>query len=296
MFISFFHIYLRDLSSFFPPVCAGELTLIGSSLLLLLQNDADSRSSAPSPQTCSEYETLQEHDSAYNNETGTVLDPSVDSNNLSKHSSLAVNAVKQPDWSKWKTTKAGHIDDKFADFRVLMPKEHSGSFQGLGSPAIPNANFNTAPVISNSMDSFGSFQTSAVDVQVSQASGLALPKNPLNVHMSTTALSKSTSMLAASETPSTREANLFQTHRGTTDAELSQDLNQAFSTPNTSIDSANAFGDFTSASDSVPEPQMSTVENKTPPSSAHFMSVPLQVSQRYALSGEDEVMFCIFVS
>lgn len=37
------------------------------------------------------------------------------------HPAPHVDAVKHPDWSKWKTSKAGQIDDKFSDFQILKP-------------------------------------------------------------------------------------------------------------------------------------------------------------------------------
>ena len=71
---------------------------------------------------------------------------------------------------------------------------------------------------------------------------------------------------------------------------------QSFSSADTSGNTGSGFGDFASASYSVPETHVNVADqNKTAPlASVHLMSVPLQASQRYALTGEDEVYILIY--
>jgi hypothetical protein len=53
------------------------------------------------------------------------------------------------------------------------------------------------------------------------------------------------------------------------------------------MNKSDIFGEMTGASE--PRQQLGSFENKAVHRSAHVMSVPLQASQRYTLTGEDEV-------
>lgn len=254
----------------------------------IFQSDVDSMSSVQPPQTTSvESKTLLVGNDTFKNETRIISDTSFE-HSLSNKSSVSAIAAKQPDWSKWKTSKAGHVDDKFTDFKVLLPKDRSGSFQGNDSTVLPNLNFATASVVSDPMDSFASFQSSGDMVPVS--SGSELTNNGLNTPMSTTTLSDSSVLVGTLKKPvDGSDVSLFPTD--TSNNQNAFPEFQSFSSADAGKDNtSNTLGGFTSASGPAPEAYVSLVENKLGYSSAHVMSVPLQASQRYTLTGEDETI------
>ena len=63
-----------------------------------------------------------------------------DSTESTFHPTPHVDAVKHPDWSKWKTSKAGQIDDKFTDFQILKPKDTFVS----NSATLPSLNWSNS--------------------------------------------------------------------------------------------------------------------------------------------------------
>ena len=212
--------------------------------------------------------------------TGDLSGPPADNNLLKNPPYTNIDVVKQPDWSKWKTSKAGHVDDKFADFQMIVPKDQLPTFQRPDSSTLPNLNFANSPVTStsNSVDTFGTFQNSGPTVQESTT-------KPLGNSEHSTVLSGSSS-----------KPTELQKVGGDSNSQSILPEFQSFSSADTSGNTGSGFGDFASASYSVPETHVNVADqNKTAPlASVHLMSVPLQASQRYALTGEDEVYILIY--
>ena len=92
-----------------------------------LQSDANPIPDTPLPSTTTP------------NPPETIIPP-IDLSNFAEttfHPTPHIDAVKHPDWSKWKTSKAAQIDDKFTDFQILKSNNTS-------VPAsVPNLNWST---------------------------------------------------------------------------------------------------------------------------------------------------------
>ena len=68
------------------------------------------------------------------------------------HPSPHIDAVKHPDWSRWKTSKANKVDDQFSDFQILKPSSSTDES--------PNLNMSILSSTNSSLNSFQSLTTS----------------------------------------------------------------------------------------------------------------------------------------
>ncbi|XP_028409115.1 uncharacterized protein LOC114531700 [Dendronephthya gigantea] len=173
-----------------------------------------------------------------------VTDPDTTTPDDIFHPTPHVDAVKHPDWSKWKTTKAGQIDDQFSDFQILKPNDSSNI-----APTT-NLNLNWSSNTETSDQSFGSFQSLSGTLPVAKSTELTNQEPPNAV--------KSDSLALFSQGKKSNE-----------------DRNEG-----------DIFGEMTGADESSQHDK--SFDDKPVSSSAHVMSVPLQASQRYTLTGEDE--------
>jgi hypothetical protein len=118
--------------------------------LYFLQNEANQTPDIPLLSTA-----------APNLEPEQTMVPPIDPDNTAEtifHPTPHVDAVKHPDWSKWKTSKAGQVDDKFTDFQILKPQDTSVS----SSSTIPSLNWsNSTATVDSSSGNFQSFPTLA---------------------------------------------------------------------------------------------------------------------------------------
>ena len=92
-----------------------------------------------------------------NEQTTMFLAESISSQMTSNdiHPAPMLDPVKNPDWSKWKTSKASQIDDKFSDFQLLMPKDNLSNFSV--STTIPSVNWKSSSVTTNVTTSVSNF-------------------------------------------------------------------------------------------------------------------------------------------
>ena len=88
------------------------------------------------------------------------------------HPTPHIDAVKHPDWSKWKTTKAGQIDDQFSDFQILKPNNSSKT-----APTT-SLNLNWSSNAATGVQSFGSFQSLSGTPSVAKSTELTNQEPP----------------------------------------------------------------------------------------------------------------------